>query len=66
MRERKPIPAEVLDKRSELLRAWTAYKTEQHAKDLQLIDRMEYAQHKALQELLEESPELYKKAIEVS
>jgi large subunit ribosomal protein L40 len=53
------------EKRALLLKEWACYKHKQHMKDMQMIDRLIFAQQKALDELHQESEELYEAAIQV-
>lgn len=65
-RERQ-LPAfssELLEKRALLVKRWTNYKREQHLADLKDIDRIVFAQQKALDQLRRESEELYQEAIQ--
>ena len=60
-----PITAEEEERRALLYKEWCRYKRTQHMKDLQMIDRLLFAQQKALDELRNESEELYQAAIQV-
>jgi large subunit ribosomal protein L40 len=53
------------EERAILHKEWARYKNKQHVKDLQMIDRLIFAQQKALDELRQESEELYEAAIQV-
>lgn len=66
LREKVPLSLEELENRADLFREWTLYKTKQHTRDLQMIDRIDFAQERALNQLLKVSPELYTKAVQVS
>lgn len=59
------ISPEILEKRSTLEKQWCHYKRELHLADLQILDRLLFAQQKALDELRKESEELYNEAIQV-
>jgi large subunit ribosomal protein L40 len=65
MREVAVITPEVEEERALLCKEWTRYKNKQHLKDMQMIDRLIFAQQKALDELRQESEELYQAAIQV-
>jgi large subunit ribosomal protein L40 len=65
IREVAVITPEVEEERSLLYKDWTRYKNKQHVKDIQMIDRLIFAQQKALDELRQESEELYQAAIQV-
>ncbi|KAF5280077.1 hypothetical protein FQA39_LY18161 [Lamprigera yunnana] len=56
--------AEVIEQRIALHKAWGRYKHKQHLADIQLLDKIAYAQQKALDELRKESEELYQEAIQ--
>ncbi|KAF7280956.1 hypothetical protein GWI33_005289 [Rhynchophorus ferrugineus] len=58
------LSAEVLEKRVLLEKKWANYKRLQLLEDLQMIDRVMYCQQKALDELRNESEELYQEAIQ--
>jgi large subunit ribosomal protein L40 len=64
-REVPPLTSEVEEERAFLHKEWTRYKHKQHMKDMQMIDRLVFAQQKALDELRQESEELYEAAIQV-
>ncbi|KAL1501064.1 hypothetical protein ABEB36_006462 [Hypothenemus hampei] len=59
------ISAEVLEKRALLEKKWANFKRLQLLSDLQMIDRIIYTQQKALDELKNESEELYQEAIQM-
>lgn len=59
------ISADVEEQRALLAKDWARYKSKQHLQDLQMIDRLMFAQQKALDELRNESEELYQEAIQV-
>jgi large subunit ribosomal protein L40 len=59
------ITPEVQEERDLLYKEWTRYKNKQQMKDIQMIDRLILAQQKALNELHQESEELYQAAIQV-
>lgn len=65
MREVAVITPAVEEERALLSKEWTRYKRKQHLKDIQMIDRLMFAQQKALDELRQESEELYQAAIQV-
>jgi large subunit ribosomal protein L40 len=65
MREVAVITPTVEEERALLCKEWTRYKNKQHMKDMQMIDRLVFAQRKALDELRQESEELYQAAIQV-
>ncbi|ENN80091.1 hypothetical protein HUJ04_013074 [Dendroctonus ponderosae] len=56
--------AELLEKRVLLEKRWANFKREQVLSDLQTIDRLLFCQQKALDELRNESEELYQEAIQ--
>lgn len=60
------LSAETLESRVLLEKAWAKYKHNQHLADIQMIDRIFMSQQKALDELRNESEELYQEAIQVS
>lgn len=57
--------AESLEARALLLKQWSKYKLEQRLADVRMLDRISFAQQKALDELRNESEELYQEAIQV-
>lgn len=64
VRDLPPLSTEILELRVNLEKRWAKYKQEQHLKDAQMLDRIMYAQQKALDELQKESVELYQEAIQ--
>lgn len=66
MREAAVITPAVEEERALLTKDWTRYKRKQHLKDMQMIDRLMFAQQKALDELRQESEELYQAAIQIN
>lgn len=54
-----------MEKRHLLLKEWSRYKYKQHLEDTQMLDRIIYSQQRALDELRNESEELYQEAIQV-
>ena len=56
---------ETIAERALLYKEWTRYKRKQNLKDMQMIDSFVFAQQKALDELRQESEELYQAAIQV-
>lgn len=67
LRSRPPLnlSEEVLEKRKNLIDEWTAYRSKETQKDYKMIDRLMFAQQKALDELRLESEELYQEAIQI-
>ncbi|MCL4131241.1 UNVERIFIED_CONTAM: hypothetical protein GTU68_002915 [Idotea baltica] len=67
MRTRKnpELSMEERDARHLLLKKWNQFKFEQHKQDLAMINRVLRAKEIALQELKEESEELYNEAIQL-
>ncbi|XP_021923104.1 39S ribosomal protein L40, mitochondrial isoform X2 [Zootermopsis nevadensis] len=65
-REVPTLTPEMEDERAVLLKKWATYKQKQHLKDTQMIDRLIFAQQKALDELHQESEELYEAAIQIN
>lgn len=64
----RPSPnhsVEILEQRVLLEKMWAKYKRDQHLADIKMIDRIIYSQQKALDELRNESEELYQEAIQV-
>ncbi|KAB0804572.1 hypothetical protein PPYR_01542 [Photinus pyralis] len=55
----------VLETRELLEKQWAKYKHEEHLADIQLVDRIMYAQQKAVDELRKESEELYLEAVQI-
>lgn len=60
-----PLTAEVLEARALLEKDWARYKREQHLADIKMFDRINQAQQRALDELRQESEELYQEAIQL-
>lgn len=58
------LSSEEDDYRAAILKEWTRYKYEQHLHEVQMIDRLLTAQMKALNELRDESEELYLEALQ--
>ncbi|KAJ8924485.1 hypothetical protein NQ315_007282 [Exocentrus adspersus] len=58
------VSPEVLDKRAKIEKSWCQYKQQQHLADVQMLDRVSFAEQKALDELRKESEELYQQAIQ--
>ncbi|CAG9857804.1 unnamed protein product [Phyllotreta striolata] len=58
------LSSEILDKRALLEKRWANYKREQRLIDVQMLDRIQYSQQRALDELRKESEELYQEAIQ--
>ncbi|CAH1108669.1 unnamed protein product [Psylliodes chrysocephalus] len=58
------ISEEILENRALLEKKWCRYKREQHLVDMQMLDRIQFAQQKALDELRKESEQLYQEAIQ--
>lgn len=56
---------ETLEERALLYKEWARYKRKQNMNNMQMIDRLVFAQQKALDELRQESEELYQAAIQV-
>jgi large subunit ribosomal protein L40 len=65
IREVAVITPQVEEERALLCKEWTRYKNKQHMKNMEMIDRLIFAQQKALDQLRQESEELYQAAIEV-
>lgn len=53
------------ERRALLEKRWSNYKRRQHLADVQLLDRLVFAQQQALDELRNESEELYQEAMQV-
>ncbi|KAK3869090.1 hypothetical protein Pcinc_023894 [Petrolisthes cinctipes] len=65
---RKPvvtISGEEMDKRAALNKAWSAYKYQQHRAEVTMIDQAATARERALEELREESEELWLEAVQI-
>lgn len=56
---------EILERRALLEKKWANFKRKQLVEDLQAIDRIMFHQQKALDELRNESEELYQEAIQI-
>lgn len=64
----RALPAlspDTIEKRALLLKRWNGYKNKQHLATIQMLDRITFAQQKALDELRKESEELYQEAIQI-
>ncbi|KAK4885388.1 hypothetical protein RN001_001659 [Aquatica leii] len=59
------LSRETLEQRVILEKQWAKYKHEQRLADIRLIDRIMFSQQKALDELRNESEELYQEAIQI-
>jgi large subunit ribosomal protein L40 len=59
------LTPETLEERALLYKEWARYKRKQNMNNMQMIDRLVFAQQKALDELRQESEELYQAAIQV-
>lgn len=59
-------PEDVTEKRILLEKKWSAFKQQQHLADVQMVDRLLFAQQKALDELRKQSEDLYQAAIQVN
>ncbi|CAH0550494.1 unnamed protein product [Brassicogethes aeneus] len=59
------LSGEIVEKRILLEKKWALFKREQHLKDIQLIDRIGYSQQRAMDELRNESEELYQEALQI-
>lgn len=59
------VPEAVIEERILLEKKWSLYKQNQHVKDIQMLDKLMFSQQKALDELRNESEELYQAAIQV-
>lgn len=65
---RRPSPSitdEILEKRILLEKQWAKYKNDQHLSDAKMLDRILQSHQRALQELRNESEELYQAAVQV-
>lgn len=56
---------DVIEQRILLEKKWSLFKQQQHLADIQLLDKIAYAQQKALDQLKMASEELYEAAIQV-
>lgn len=65
LRESVPLSADTLEQRALLFKEWSRYKLQKHLNDVRMLDRIEFAQQRALDELRKESEELYQEAIQV-
>lgn len=65
MRNLPALNEAVLEQRALLSKQWASYKRLQHLNDTKMLDRIQYAQQRALDELRNESEELYQAAIQV-
>lgn len=59
------VPEAVAEERILLEKKWSLYKLNQHLADIQMLDKLMFSQQKALDELRNESEELYQAAIQV-
>ncbi|KAK0163983.1 hypothetical protein PV328_002658 [Microctonus aethiopoides] len=59
------LTEDILEERALLQKKWTLYKQRQHMNDMQIIENMLSAQSNALNELRNESEELYQAAVQV-
>jgi large subunit ribosomal protein L40 len=59
------LTCETIEERALLYKEWARYKRKQNVNNMQMIDRLVFAQQKALDELRQESEELYQAAIQV-
>jgi len=59
------LTPETLEERALLYKEWARYKKKQAVNNMQMIDRLVFSQQKALDELRQESEELYQAAIQV-
>lgn len=55
----------VIEQRILLMKKWTVFKMQQHLHDVQMLDKIMFSQQKALDQLKQESNELYEAAIQV-
>lgn len=65
MRKSAALSFEETERRATLEKKWANYRRIQHLNDLQLLDRLAFSQQQALDELRNESEELYQEAIQV-
>lgn len=61
----EPLPEDSLERRALLIKEWSKFKSEQHHRELKLLDGVIKSQAEALKELRLESEDLYQKAIQV-
>lgn len=66
IREVPVLTPETLEERARLYKEWTRYKKKQTVNNMQMIDRLVFSQQKALDELRQESEELYQAAIQIN
>ncbi|GFG36580.1 hypothetical protein Cfor_06193 [Coptotermes formosanus] len=66
IREAPALTPETLEERALLYKEWARYKRKQNMNNMQMIDRLVFAQQKALDELRQESEELYQAAIQIN
>jgi len=66
VRKLEPLSFEESESRALLMKQWTRYKLQQHANEMNTIQTAMLSQQVALQELRNESEELYQQAILVS
>lgn len=66
LRNLPPLTSDVLEERALLEKQWANYKREQHLSNIKMLDRIAFAQQQALDELRNESEELYQEAIQVN
>jgi large subunit ribosomal protein L40 len=59
------ISSDVQENRAILEKQWAAYKKNQRLDDIQMLDRILFAQQRALDELRNESEELYQEAMQI-
>uniref|UniRef100_A0A1B6KI01 Large ribosomal subunit protein mL40 n=1 Tax=Graphocephala atropunctata TaxID=36148 RepID=A0A1B6KI01_9HEMI len=67
IRQRKiaPLTSAQVDERVRLTKDWTRYRYRQAIGDISIVERLAHSQARALQELRQESEELYQEAIQV-
>ncbi|XP_044265787.1 39S ribosomal protein L40, mitochondrial [Tribolium madens] len=65
MRSLVVLSEDELEQRQVLEKQWATYKKKQHLADVQMLDRILFAQQKALDELRKESEELYQEAMQI-
>uniref|UniRef100_A0A1B6JCZ3 Large ribosomal subunit protein mL40 n=1 Tax=Homalodisca liturata TaxID=320908 RepID=A0A1B6JCZ3_9HEMI len=67
IRKRKipPLTSAQVDERIWLTKDWTRYRYQQAIGDISLVERLAYSQARALNELRQESEELYQEAIQI-
>lgn len=64
-RPKAQISDDLFCEREDLRQEWSIYKAKRHTQDLQMIERIEDAQEKALEELRLASPTLFDEAVKV-